>query len=103
VSFILLAAGLVFISLHFMIASDIKKVAISKKKISIVDKGKVKSYHWEEVKSIKFIPFINMYRAYLKKKRKVYFLPPNNSEALFGMFIGKQDFIPKKVGKIARR
>jgi hypothetical protein len=33
----------------------------------------------------------------------VYFLPPNNSEALFGMFIGKQDFIPKKVGKIARR
>jgi hypothetical protein len=103
VSFILSAAGLVFISLHFMIASDIKKVAISKKKISIVDKGKVKSYHWEEVKSIKFIPFINMYRAYLKKKRMVYFLPPNNSEALFGMFIGKQDFIPKKVGKIARR
>ena len=102
VSFILLAAGLVFVSLHFMIASDIKEVAISKKKISIADKGKVKSYHWADVKSIKFIPFINMYRAYIKKKRKVYFLPPNNSEVLFGMFIGKEDFIPKKVGKTAK-
>jgi hypothetical protein len=98
VSFILFALSLIFVSLHFMVASKIKKVAVSKKKMTVVDK-KMKSYDWDEVKQVKFIPFINMYCAVIKKKRKIYFLPPNNSKSLFGMFSEKQDFIPKKISK----
>lgn len=100
VSFILFALCLIFVSLHLLVANKIKKVAVSKKKISVVDAGNVRSYDWADVKEVKYLPLVNMYRvAFKKRKSRVYFLPPTNGKSLFGNFSVKQDFVPKKVGK----
>ena len=98
VAFILLALSFIFLSLHFLVAAKIKKVAVSKKKLTIIGQ-KPKSYEWAEVKEIKFLPFVNMYSVKLKKKRIVYFLPPNGTVSLFGLFPAEQEFIPKKASK----
>lgn len=98
VAFILLALSFIFLSLHFLVAAKIQKVAVSKKKLTIIGQ-KPKSYEWAEVKEIKFLPFVNMYSVKLKKKRIVYFLPPNGTVSLFGLFSAEQEFIPKKASK----
>jgi hypothetical protein len=72
---------------------------VSKKKIVVLYPHKTKSYEWSEVKEVKFLPFLNMYYLKIKGKSRIYFLPTNDSEALFGLFSSKADFIPKKVSK----
>jgi hypothetical protein len=97
--FVFFALSMIFLSLHFLVSRKIKCVAISKKKISILNRDKAKSYEWSEVKDMKFLPFLNMYSLKIKGKSRVYFLPSHNSEVLFGLFSAKADFIPKKVSK----
>jgi hypothetical protein len=95
---VLLTFALIFFSLHMLVARRIKRVAISKKKIEVINPAKVKSYDWSEVKSIKLIPFFNLYSLKLKGKRnKIYFIPNTNTETLFGLFSDPSDLIPKKV------
>ncbi|MBK7650166.1 MAG: hypothetical protein IPJ20_04610 [Flammeovirgaceae bacterium] len=95
---VLLTFTLIFFSLHMLVARRIKRVAISKKKIDVINPAKVKSYDWSEVKSIKLIPFFNLYSLKLKGKRnKIYFIPNTNTETLFGLFSKPSDLIPKKV------
>lgn len=95
---VLLTFALIFFSLHMLVARRIKRVAISKKKIEVINPAKVKSYDWSEVKSIKLIPFFNLYSLKLKGKRnKIYFIPNTNTEILFGLFSDPSDLIPKKV------
>ncbi len=97
VAFALFTLALIFFALHLLIAPRIKRVALSKKKIAVINPAKVKSYDWEEVKSVKLIPFLNMYCLKLKGKRKIYFLPTTNTAAVFGLFSAASDLIPKKV------
>ena len=95
---VLLTFALIFFSFHMLVARRIKRVAISKKKIEVINPAKVKSYDWSEVKSIKLIPFFNLYSLKLKGKRnKIYFIPNTNTETLFGLFSDPSDLIPKKV------
>jgi hypothetical protein len=96
--FVFAALCMIFLSAHFLLSSKIKRVAISKKKISVLFPHKTKSYNWSEVREMKFLPFFNMYSLKLKGKDRIYFLH-NNSEVLFGLFSAKADFIPKKVSK----
>lgn len=98
VAFVLFTAALIFFSLHLIVSKKIKRVMISKKKIAIINPHKVKSYDWSEVKSLKLIPFLNMYCMKLKgRKSKIYFLPATNTEAMFGIFTQVSELIPKKV------
>jgi hypothetical protein len=97
--FIFAAFGMICLSVHFVFCEKIKCVAISKKKVSVLYPHKTKSYQWDEVKEMKFLPFLNMYSLKLKGKNKIYFLPSNHSEALFGLFSDNIEFIPKKVSK----
>ncbi|MCW5910404.1 MAG: hypothetical protein KIT62_04990 [Cyclobacteriaceae bacterium] len=98
VSFALFTLALIFLSLHLLVSKNIKRVALSKKKIAVINPHKVKSYDWSDVKNIKLIPFLNMYSLKLKgKKNKIYFLATGNTQALFGIFSADSDLIPKKV------
>jgi hypothetical protein len=98
VAFALFTLALIFFSLHLLIAQRIKRVAISKKKIAVINPTKVKSYDWSDVKSVKLIPFFNLYSLKLKGKRnKIYFLPTTNTAAVFGLFSSESELIPKKV------
>ncbi len=98
VAFALFTLALIFFSLHLLIAHRIMRVAISKRQISVINPTKVKSYDWEDVKSVRLMPFLNMYCLKLKgKKNKIYFLPIGNTEAMFGLFSSDSDLIPKKM------
>jgi hypothetical protein len=98
--FVFFALCMIFLSLHFLLSRKIKRVVINKKKIAILFQHKTRNYDWSEVKEMKFLPFLNMYSLKLKgKNNRIYFLPNHESEALFGLFSAKADFIPKRVSK----
>ncbi len=97
-AFVLVTLAMIFFALHLMVADKIKRVAVSKKKIAVINPAKVKTYDWSEVKNLKFIPFLNMYSLKLKGKRnKIYFLPTENTATIFGLFSSATDFLSKKV------
>lgn len=89
--FIFFTLGLICISVFFLIASKIKRVAISKKKVAVINSHKIQEYEWPEVKSIKFLPTFNMYRMKIRgRKGKIYFLPTEESEVIYGIFSSTQ-------------
>ena len=98
VAFALFTLALILFSMHLLLSNRIRRVAISKKKIELIKPGKEKSYDWDDVKSVKLIPFLNMYCLKLKgKKNKIYFLPAGNTQTMFGLFPSDSDLIPKKM------
>ena len=85
--FVFFTLGLILISIFIMIASKIKRVAVGKKKVAIIGAYETHRYEWPDVKSVKFIPFFNMYRMKIKgKKGKIYFLSTENTETIYGLF-----------------
>jgi hypothetical protein len=86
-AFVFFTTGLLFVSLFLLVANKIKRVAVGKKKVSVIDHDKTHSYEWPDVKSIKFVPYINMYRIKIRgRKGKIYFLPNETTPAIYGMF-----------------
>jgi len=80
-----------------LISKRIKRVALSKRKIEVINPTKVKSYDWEDVKRLKFIPYLNMYSLKLKGKSKIYFLSTQSTATILGLSSENSDLIPKKV------
>ncbi len=97
VVFLIATLALVFLSLHLVIANRIKRVAISKKKIAIVEYNKVKIYQWSDVKYLTFIRFLNFYCLKIKGKRgKIYFLPTRSTAPVYGMATQVENIFLKK-------
>lgn len=77
--------GLLFIALYLTIAARLKRVAIGKKRIAVIERNKIDRYEWPQVKSIKPVPYFNLYTIKLKgRKNRIYFLPEHNVDQLFG-------------------
>jgi hypothetical protein len=90
--FVFFTLAMILISIHFLVFSKVRRVAVSKKKIAVITAFKSKQYDWNEVKDLKLLPFLNLYSLKLKgKKNRIYFLPTHDSEALFGLFTGDAD------------
>jgi hypothetical protein len=86
-AFIFFTTGLLFVSFFLLLANKFKRVAIGKKKVAVIDHHKTYTYEWPEIKSIHFIPFVNMYRMKIRgKKGKIYFLPSESTVAIYGLF-----------------
>jgi hypothetical protein len=86
-AFLFFTIGLLLISVYLLFSSRIKRVAIGKKKVAVIKHGKVYSYEWPEIKSLRFMPMFNMYRMKIRgKKGKIYFLPTEPSEVIYGLF-----------------
>jgi hypothetical protein len=68
------------------VSEKIKRVAVGKNKIVIIDGDKNSRFSWPEVKSLKIIPFFNLYKLRLRgKKNPVYFFPAKNIDPAFGL------------------
>ena len=98
--FVFFTLAMILISIHLIVFSKVKRVAVSKKKIAVITSYKLKQYNWDEVKELKLLPFLNMYSLKLKgKKNRIYFLPTHDSGALFGLFAGDPDFLKERLSK----
>jgi hypothetical protein len=86
-AFLFFTLGLIIMTVQIVFATQIKRVAVSKKKIAVVSYGRIQRYERDEIKSLKFIPVFNLYRMKIRgKKGKIYFLPTDESEVIYGLF-----------------
>lgn len=88
ISLILVTLGLIFFYFFLIINEKIKRVAIGKNKIVIIERDKNSRFSWPEVKSLKVIPFFNLYKLKLRgKKNPIYFFPARNIDPAFGLLV----------------
>ncbi len=86
VSLIFVTFGLVFFYLFLIVNDKVKRVAIGKNKIVIIEGDKNLRFSWPDVKSLKIIPFFNLYKLKLRgKKSPIYFFPARNIDPAFGL------------------
>lgn len=87
VSLVFITLGMLFFTLYVVISPRIKRVAIGKKKIVVIERDRNIRYDWPEVKSIRIVPFFNLYRLKIRgKKKPIYFFPSKNIDPPFGFF-----------------
>jgi len=98
-AFVFFTLGLVFVSVFLLISTKIKRVAVGKKKLAIIDSYRTECYQWPDIKSIQFVPYFNLYRMKVRgRKGKIYFLPNQSTEAIYGLF-PSGGFIDQKQNK----
>jgi hypothetical protein len=97
--FVFFALAMILFSFHFVVFAKVKRVTMNKKKITVIIGQRARTYDWDEVKELKLIHFLNIYSLKLKGKKRIYFLPANDSAAIFGMFQHEPDFLAKKMSK----
>lgn len=86
VSLILVALGLLFMLLFALISDKIRRVAIGKNKIVVLEGHRNVRFEWPEVKSLRLVPFLNLYKLKIKgKKGPIYFFPSRNIDPAFGL------------------
>ena len=91
--------SIILLAIQVMVSEKIKRVAISKKKVTILFGSKRKSYSWSEVKEIKFFALLNLYSLKIKgKSGRIYFLP-NSPQTIFGAPASMPESLQKKISK----
>jgi hypothetical protein len=86
ISLVFITLGLIFFYIFLIVNDKVKRVAIGKNKIVIIDGDKNSRFSWPEVKSLKIIPFFNLYKLKLRgKKNPIYFFPARNIDPAFGL------------------
>jgi hypothetical protein len=100
VSLIFFTLGLIFFSLYLLITDKIRRVAVGKNKIVVIEGDQNIRFEWPEVKSLKIIPFLNLYKLKIRGKRNaIYFFPSRNIDPAFGL-IAKDT---SKLGDIVKK
>lgn len=83
---LLFSLGLMMMALHIVIAPRLKRVALGKNRIAIFSDGQITHYEWPEVKWIRPVPMVNLYKLKLRgKKGRIYFLPNRKEDPVFGL------------------
>ena len=91
--------GLVMLSIHLAIATRLKRVAVGKNRIAVISNGEIVHYEWPEVKWIRPLSMINVYKLKLRgKKRHIYFLPKHPDDPVFGL-TGEREVSPESLRK----
>jgi len=86
VGLIFFTLGLVFFYLFLIINGKIKRVAIGKNKIVVIEGDRNQRFEWPEVKSLQIVPYFNLYKLKIKgKKGNIYFFPSRNIDPAFGL------------------
>ena len=86
VSLIFFTLGLLFLFTFLVVSEKIKRVAVGKNKIVIIEGDKNMRFEWPEVKSIRIVPFFNLYCLKIRgKKGNIYFFPSSNIDPAFGL------------------
>ena len=85
-SLIFFTLGLVFLFFFLVISDKIRRVAVGKNKIVILEGHRNTRFEWPEVKSLRIVPFLNLYKLKIKgKKGTIYFFPSRNIDPTFGL------------------
>jgi hypothetical protein len=86
VALIFFTLGMIFLFLFLMVIDKIRRVAIGKNKIVVIEGDRNIRFAWPEVKTLKIIPVFNMYKLRIKGKRNpIYFFPSSNIDPAFGL------------------
>lgn len=86
ISLIFFTLGLTLLIIFSIVSEKIKRVAIGKNKIVILEGHRNTRFEWPEVKSIKIIPLVHLYKLRIKgKKDPIYFFPSENIDPAFGI------------------
>jgi hypothetical protein len=86
VALIFVTIGLLLVVVYSIINQKVKRVAVGKNKIVILEGHRNMRFEWPEVKSIRIVPFFNLYKLKLKgKKGSIYFFPSKNIDPAFGL------------------
>jgi hypothetical protein len=94
------AFGLILFFLYMIINDKVKRVAIGKNKIVIMEGQRNYRFEWPEVKSLRIIPVFNLYKLRLKgKKNSIYFFPSKNIDPAFGLMTKDTS----KMGEIVKK
>lgn len=84
--FIFISLGCIFFVVFFFLMEVMRRVAIGKDKVVVIELGKNLTVEWSDVKSIKIIPVFNIYKMKLKTRKKpIYFLPSRNIEPAYDL------------------
>jgi len=85
---IFVTVGLITFFTFLILSEKMKRVAVGKNKIVIMDGDRNMRFAWPEVKSLTIVPFFNLYRLKLKGKKKcIYFFPSQNIDPAFGLLV----------------
>lgn len=86
VSALFITLGLIFFSLFLILNGRIKRVAVGKNKIVVIEGDRNIRFDWPEIKSLRLIPYFNVYKMKIKGKRgPIYFFPSKNVDPAFGL------------------
>ena len=86
ISLVFFTLGLIFFYMFLVVNDKVKRVAVGKNKIVIIEGDKNSRFSWPEVKSLQIIPFFNLYKLKLRGKRNpIYFFPAKNIDPAFGL------------------
>lgn len=86
VSLIFFTLGLLFLLTFLFVSERIKRVAVGKNKIVIIEGDRNMRFEWPEVKSLRIVPYFNLYRLKIKgKKGNIYFFPSSNIDPRFSL------------------
>jgi hypothetical protein len=99
-SFIFLCIGSIFMVFFFYLLACMRRVAVGKNKIVVLEGGKNVRVEWSEVKSIQLVPIFHLYKMKLKtRKSPIYFFPSKNVEPAYDLLV--QD--TTKMGEIVSK
>ncbi|MGC1244018.1 MAG: hypothetical protein WA874_20675 [Chryseosolibacter sp.] len=88
ISLLFITLGLIFFYIFLIVNDKVKRVAIGRNKIVIIEGDKNLRFSWPDVKSLKIIPFFNLYKLKLRgKKNPIYFFPARNIDPAFGLMV----------------
>jgi hypothetical protein len=86
VSMFLIILGAIFFMIFVLISDKIKRVAVGKNKIVVIEGDRNMRFDWPDVKSLKIIPVFNIYKLKVRGKREpIYFFPSKNVDPAFGL------------------
>lgn len=86
ISLVFITLGLIFFYIFLVVNDKVKRVAIGKDKIVIIEGDRNLRFSWPDVKSLKVVPFFNLYKLKLRgKKKSIYFFPARNIDPAFGL------------------
>lgn len=80
--------GLMLFIIFQVINEKVKRVAIGKNKIIIMEGRRNRRFAWPEVKSLRMVPFFNLYKLRLKgTKKSIYFFPSKHIDPDLGLLL----------------
>jgi len=101
IALIFFTLGLVLLFIFSLISDKIRRVAVGKNKIVVLEGHRNTRFEWPEVKSLKIVPFFNLYKLKIKgKKGSIYFFPSRNIDPAFGGLMAKDT---SKMGEIVEK